>query len=122
MADPASPSIQTRALATVEKIALKSLSTGNFAWFVLLALGIAAIWKLDSQDLKEVFLQVLVTYGWLGYPVAGITIFVSIRILNWREKFYNQEMTRISDVRNTLMQGKLELPMASSQTKQNDQK
>ena len=108
------PNFYHRAIAAVEKIAMKSLSTGNFVWFVILAVSIFIVWKLNSPDLKEVLLKVLVTYGWLGYPVAGLTIFVSIRVLRWRERFYQQEMTRISEVRNKLMQGKLELPLQSS--------
>jgi hypothetical protein len=110
----------TRAIEGVERIAIKSLTTGNFAWFVLLAISIFAIWKLDSQDLKEVLLKVLATYGWLGYPVAAITIFVSIRVLKWRENFYQQEMTRIAGVRNQLMQERLELPLQSSVEKKNE--
>jgi hypothetical protein len=115
------PNFYNRAIAAVERIAMKSLSTGNFVWFVILAISIFAIWKLNSQDLKEVLLKVLATYGWLGYPVAGITIFVSIRILRWRERFYQQEMTRISEVRNKLMQAKLELPIQSSVQKEERQ-
>jgi len=117
---PPPPNFYNRAVAAVEKIALKSLSTGNFAWFVLLAICVFCIWKLSSQDLKEVLLKVLATYGWLGYPVAGITIFVSVTILRWRENFYQQEMTRISNVRNQLMQSKLELPLQSSVEKKED--
>jgi len=79
-----------------------------------LVLGVVCLWRLSSQDLKDVLLKVLVTYGWLGYVVASVTIFVSVRILRWRERFYQQEMTRIAEVRNRLMQGKLELPLASS--------
>ena len=108
------PNFYHRAIAAVEKIAMKSLSTGNFVWFVILAVSIFIVWKLNSPDLKEVLLKVLVTYGWLGYPVAGLTVFVSIRVLRWRERFYQQEMTRISEVRNKLMQEKLELPLQSS--------
>jgi len=93
---------------------LKSLSTGNFAWFVLLVISVACIWKLDHKDLKEVLLMVLVTYGWLGYVVAAVAIFACILILRWRERFYQQEMTRVSEVKNQLMQGKLELPLKSS--------
>jgi hypothetical protein len=108
------PNFYNRAIVAVEKIALKSISTGNFGWFVLLAVCVFCAWKLNSQDLKEVLLKVLATYGWLGYPVAGITIFISVRILRWREQFYQQEMSRMAEVRNTLMQEKLELPLASS--------
>lgn len=93
---------------------MKSLATGNFAWFVLLVVSLCLIWKLNSQDLKEVALKVLATYGWLGYPVAGITIFVSVGVLRWRENFYQQEIKRIAAVRDKLMQGRLELPLQSS--------
>lgn len=117
---PKTPNFYNRAVAAVEKIALKSLSTGNFAWFVLLAICIFCISKLNSQDLKEILLKVLATYGWLGYPVSGVTIFVSVTILRWRENFYQQEMTRISSVRNQLMQSKLELPLQSSVEKKED--
>jgi heme exporter protein D len=108
------PNFRNRVIITVEKVALKSLATGNFAWFVLLAIALGCIWKLGSKDLKEVLLTVLATYGWLGYGVGGITIFVCIRVLQWRERFYQQEMTRIAELRNQLMQGKLELPLKSS--------
>jgi hypothetical protein len=118
---PKPPSFYNRAVAAVEKIALKSLSTGNFAWFVLLAIALFAISKLDSQDLKDVLLKVLATYGWVGYPVAGITIFVSVKVLQWRERFYQQEMARITEIRNKLMQSKLELPLQSS-VEQKEQK
>ena len=118
---PKPPSFYSRAIVAVEKIALKSLSTGNFAWFVLLAIALFAISKLSSQDLKAVLLRVLATYGWVGYPVAGITIFVSVKVLQWRERFYQQEMTRITEVRNKLMQSKLELPLQSS-VEQKEQK
>ena len=64
-----------RAVVAVERVALKSLATGNFAWFVVLAVSVGCIWKLGPQDLKEVLLKVLVTYGWLGYVVAAIVIF-----------------------------------------------
>ncbi|HEY1718058.1 MAG TPA: hypothetical protein VGH42_07155 [Verrucomicrobiae bacterium] len=118
---PKPPNFYNRAVAAVEKIALKSLSTGNFAWFVLLAIALFAISKLDSQDLKDVLLKVLATYGWVGYPVAGITIFVSVKVLQWRERFYQQEMARITEIRNKLMQSKLELPLQSS-VEQKEQK
>jgi len=104
----------SRVVLACERVALKSLATGNFVWFVVLVLGVVCLWRLSSQDLKDVLLKVLVTYGWLGYVVASVTIFVSVRILRWRERFYQQEMTRIAEVRNRLMQGKLELPLASS--------
>ena len=119
--DPQKPTnFYNRAIAAVERIAIKSLTTGNFAWFVLLAICVFSIWKLDSQDLKEVLLKALATYGWLGYPVAAITIFVSIKILRWRELFYQQEMTRIAGVRNQLIQERLELPLKSSVEKKNE--
>jgi hypothetical protein len=117
MPDPETSAMErvyNRLIAAIERIALKSLATGNFAWFVILAIICACIWKLSTSDLKEVLLKVFVTYGWTGYPVAGIAIFVCIQVLRWRERFYQQEMTRISGVRNTLMQGKLELPLQSS--------
>ncbi len=114
------PNFYNRAVAAVERIAIKSLVTGNFAWFVLLAISLFAISRLNSQDLKEVILKVLATYGWLGYPVAAITIFVSTRILRWRENFYQQEMTRVAGVRNQLMQSKLELPLQSSVDKKTE--
>lgn len=112
------PSFYNRSIAAIERIAMKSISTGNFGWFVLLMICGFCVWKLDSKDLKEVLLRVLATYGWLGYPVAGITIFVSVRVLRWRERFYQQEMTRVTDIRNKLMQGKLELPLVSSVEKE----
>jgi hypothetical protein len=83
-------------------------------------ISIFIVSKLTSQDLKEVILKVLVIYGWLGYPVAAITIFVSVRVLRWRENFYQQEMARIAGVRNQLMQTKLELPLQSSVEKKED--
>lgn len=120
---PKPPTFYNRAVAAIERIAIKSIATGNFGWFVLLAVCASCIWKLNSQDLKDVLLKVLATYGWLGYPVAGVTIFVSVRILRWRERFYQGEMSRIAEVRNKLMQGKLELPLASSvQTEDKDKK
>ncbi len=115
------PGYYERAIAAIEKIAIKSITTGNFAWFVLLAISLACLWKLDSKDLKEVLLKVLVTYGWLGYPVAGVTIYVAVRVLRWRERFYQQEMSRIAEVRNKLMQGRLELPITSSVQKDEKQ-
>jgi hypothetical protein len=104
-----------RLIAAVEKIGLKSLSTGNFIWFVALIICALGLWRLDSKDLKEVLLKVLVTYGWTGYVVAGGTIFVSVRIMNWRERFYQQEIARISNARNVAIQQRLDLPLQSSQ-------
>lgn len=103
-----------RAVSAVENIAIKLITTGNFAWFVLLAISLACLWKLDSKDLKEVLLKAIVTYGWLGVPIAGVTIFASIRVLRWRERFYQQEMARMAEMRNKVMQPQLELPISSS--------
>ncbi len=108
------PGFWETSVAAIERIAIKSIATGNFAWFVLLAISPACLWKLDSKDLKEVVLKVLATYGWLGYAVAAVVIYVAVKVLRWRERFYQQEMTRIADVRNKLMQTRLELPLTSS--------
>ena len=97
------------------------MATGNFVWFSGLAIICLCVWKLSSSDLKEVLLKVFVTYGWTGYPVAGVTIFICVRILRWRERFYQQEMTRVAEMRNKLLQGKLELPIQSS-VQQKEQK
>ena len=113
------PRFWERATTAVERVAIKSITTGNFGWFVVLAISLGCLWKLDSKDLKEVLLKVLVTYGWMGYVVAGIVIYVAIKVLRWRERFYQQEMARISEVRNRLMQTQFELPMASSVEKEN---
>jgi hypothetical protein len=59
------PNFYNCAIAAVDRIAMKSLSTGNFVWSVILAISIFAIWKLNSQDLKAVLLKVLATYGYL---------------------------------------------------------
>jgi hypothetical protein len=106
--------VWNRLIAALEKVALKSLATGNFAWFGIFTVSGICICRLSTSDLKDLLLKVLVTYGWLGYPVASMTIFISVTILRWREKIYQQEMARISEVKNTLMQGKLELPLQSS--------
>lgn len=103
-----------RFLGVVEKIGLKAIATGNFGWFVLLLIAGGIVWKLQSADLKEVLLKVTTTLGWLGYPVAGVTILVSVRILRWREQFYNDEMRRMADVRNEAVQENLKLPIQSS--------
>lgn len=103
-----------RFLGVVEKIGLKAIATGNFGWFVLLLIAGGIVWKLQSADLKEVLLKVTTTLGWLGYPVAGVTILVSVRILRWREQFYNDEMRRMAGVRNEAVQENLKLPLQSS--------
>lgn len=103
-----------RFLGVVEKIGLKAIATGNFGWFVLLLIAGGIVWKLQSADLKEVLLKVTTTLGWLGYPVAGVTILVSVRILRWREQFYNDEMRRMADIRNEAVQENLKLPIQSS--------
>ena len=103
-----------RFLGVVEKIGLKAIATGNFGWFVLLLIAGGIVWKLQSADLKEVPLKVTTTLGWLGYPVAGVTILVSVRILRWREQFYNDEMRRMANVRNEAVQENLKLPIQSS--------
>lgn len=103
-----------RFLGVVEKIGLKAIATGNFGWFVLLLIAGGIVWKLQSADLKEVLLKVTTTLGWLGYPVAGVTILVSVRILRWREQFYNDEMRRMANVRNEAVQENLKLPIQSS--------
>ena len=98
----------------IEKIGLKSLATGNFGWFVLLIISTSIVWKLNSADLKEVILKVISTIGWVGYAIAPVTIYVCVRILNWREKIHAQEMDRLIEVRNQLVQSKFELPIQSS--------
>ena len=103
-----------RLILAGEKVALKSLATGNFAWFGIFAIAAVCAYRLSPSDLKEVMLKVLVTYGWTGYVVAAVTIFVSIKILKWRENFYHQEIARIAEVRNAVVQNKLELPLQSS--------
>jgi hypothetical protein len=103
-----------RFVTAFERIAPKAISTGNFGWFVLLVVTSGIVWKLHSQDLKEVLLKVTNTLGWLGYPVAAITILVSMRILKWREQFYQSEMQRMAEARNQALQAKLELPLQSS--------
>jgi len=103
-----------RFLGVVEKIGLKAIATGNFGWFILLVIAGGIVWKLQSSDLKEVLLRITTTLGWLGYPVAGITILVSVRILRWREQFFNDEMRRMADVRNEAVQERLKLPLQSS--------
>ena len=108
------PGFYKQFLRVVEKVALKSLATGNFAWFVLLMISGGLIWKLSSADLKEVLLKVFATLGWLGYVVAGITVVVSVKILRWREQFYQDELRRMSEVRNEVLQSRLELPLQSS--------
>jgi hypothetical protein len=104
-------------VSTIGKLGMKSLSTGNFVWFILLILGAIALWKLNSADLKEVLLKAFASYGWLGYPLAVIVTYVNVHVLRWREKFYQQEMTRISELRNQLLQSKLDLPLVSSTRK-----
>jgi len=109
-----------RLIAAIERIGLKSLATGNFVWFVVLIIGGGCVWKLDTGDLKEVLLKVFATYGWLGYVVAGVAIFIAVRVLRWRERFYQQEMGRISEVRNQLVQAKIEFPIQSSVEKREE--
>jgi hypothetical protein len=111
----AKPPEKSAWVSAIERIALKSLATGNFAWFVLLAVTLAAIWRLDAAGLKEVLLQAIGTLGWLGYPVSGITIYISVRTLRWREAFYLAEMTRMAAVRNEAIQKSLQLPLSTSQ-------
>ena len=104
----------TRIWAVVERIGLKSLATGNFGWFVLLVVAASIVWKLDSADLKEVLLKVASQVGWIGYVIAPVSIFISVKILNWRERFYQEEMRRVVEVRNKAVQAKFELQLQSS--------
>src|SRR6266404_1142318 len=90
----------SRLILAFEKIGLKALATGNFVWFVILVIGGGCIWKLKPEDLKEILLKVFATYGWLGYLVAAVAVLVCVKILRWREHIYQQEITRIAEVRN----------------------
>ena len=103
-----------RLILALERIGLKSLSTGNFVWFVVLIIGGGCVWKLSPADLKEVLLKVFATYGWLGYVAAAVVVYAALKTLRWRDRVHQQEVERISQVRNQLMQGKLELPIQSS--------
>jgi len=78
---------------------------------------VVAILKLDSADLKDVLIRVLVTLGWLGYPCAAVTIWVSVKMLRWREKIYNAEMERNVEAKKVLIQERLALPLQSSDFK-----
>lgn len=98
----------------LEKLGLKSIATGNFGWFVLLIVCVTLMFRLDSVDLKEVAVAAIGKYGWLGYPCAGITVWVCVKVLHWRERFYQQEMNRLVALRNQLMQEKFQLPLQSS--------
>lgn len=85
-----------------------------------MVISVSIVWKLDSSDLKEILLKTVSTIGWIGYLIAPVTIYVSVRILSWREKIHAQEMERVIEVRNQLMQGKFELPLQSTVKKQQD--
>src|SRR5437870_2127643 len=102
-----------RLILALERIALKALVTGNFVWFVILVIGGGCVWKLQPEDLKEVLLKVFSAYGWLGYIVAGVVIFVCVRVLGWRERIHQQEIDRITKVRDQAVQAKLDLPIRS---------
>ena len=52
-------SIGKRFLTVFEKLALKSIATGNFGWFVVLVVAGGIIWKMQSEDLKEVLLKMI---------------------------------------------------------------
>lgn len=108
------PTWYQRAVASLERIGLKALSTGDFGWFVVLVIALAGIWKLDSKDLKDVLMTVLGQFGWLGYPFAGITVLVAIRLAKWREGFYNQEMDRVAEVKRVAVQRNFEFPLQST--------
>ena len=108
------PSIWVQGWKTVEKLGLKSIVTGNFGWFIVLVVTVFAIYKLDSKGLKEVLLTVFQSYGWLGWPVALITALSCARLLRWREKFYQAEMERNSNVKKVLLQQGFEMPLESS--------
>lgn len=101
----------TRACAVVERIGLKAISSGNFGWFVLLVISSGIVFKLDSKDLKEVLLTVINKYGWAGFAVGVVVIYVSRRVLIWREKIHENEVNRLVEVRNSAVQASLALPL-----------
>ena len=96
------------------RIGIKSLSTGNFGWFVVLILCLGVIWKLDGPDLKEVLLSVLNGFYWVGWAVSPVTVYVCIRIVQWQGRIHENEMNRISEVKNTMVQKGFELPLQST--------
>jgi hypothetical protein len=104
-------------LLALEKIGLKSLSTGNFGWFVLMVVALGMIWKLSSKDLRDVLVIVFHDLGWLGYPCAGGTVFVCVKTLSWREKFYQEEMNRNTEAKKVLVQKGFELQLQSTMPK-----
>jgi hypothetical protein len=111
------PEFQVQVLAVFERVAMKSLATGNFGWFTVLVIILGCIYKLSSAELKEVLTKLVATFGWLGYFVGSATIWICVVILKWRERFYQEEIARMTEVRNQAMQAALALPLQSSQQK-----
>ena len=109
------------AISAIERVALKSLTAGNFVWFGAFLVVVCGIFKLDGKDLKELVLSVIATHCWLGYVGAVGSVTISITLLRWRDAVHQQEINRVSEVKNTLIQKHLELPIISS-VKKPDQK
>ncbi len=101
----------------IEKIILKSMSTGNFAWCGLFVIVVYVCYKLSGVELKEVLLSVLAKLCWLGYIVGVGSIYGAAQLLKWREAFYQTEIKRVTETRDKALERVLELPLQSSARK-----
>lgn len=107
------------------RIAESALLTGNFLPFLAgLILVIIAI-RLTPTDLKAI-LSELVNQTWfcvMGWGVAFLVSFSSIRLFRWKDASHRREIDRMAEVKNIAMQKhfQLELPTSKKEDKKEDE-
>lgn len=98
------------------RVASKSLATGHFIPFGLFAVIAFAVWNLSSKDLKEVLLHII-DARWFavgGWIACAVTFYGARRVLAWRERLHDAEMSRMAAIKNQVMQNGFTLPLHTS--------
>ena len=93
--------------------------TGNFLPFLWAFVLCFFAWKLTSADLKELLLT-LITSAWfslLGWALFFGSVFVAIRLFQWKDRVHQNEIDRASGVKNIAIQKHFELELPSSKKK-----
>jgi hypothetical protein len=103
--------VLSRLIDGLQRLGTKAISSGNFGLFVVMIVGGAIVWKLDSKDLKEVLLAFAERLQWFGFPVAFLTIYVCKRTLDWRESIHQAELDRLAKIRDQLVAPRIEQPL-----------
>lgn len=106
--------ILSRLIDGLQRLGTKAISSGNFGLFVVGIVAGSIVWKLDSKDLKEILIAFAERVQWFGFPVALLTVYISKRTLDWRERIHQVELERLAQIRNQLIQPRIEQPLQSS--------